>query len=346
MANPSIRQIAANANVSVSTVSLILSGRADEMRISKETQKKVLEEAQKLHYQPNVYARRLRRKGIENERKVIAVFCPDFFGEEVMGRFIMAVNRCILEKNLHVEIVIKPFLYGNIASAEGAFESNLFNGIIIMGAAEADAEYVSRLQTRTPILYFNYADSAYSSVCLDEVKLGEMVSGLFASRGHQSIAILEPDAMYSRMAKKRIEYLRQQCEKRNLDVRIYLGNEKKEKAEAFFERVTGDMLGLESRPTGIFLMRSTRYWPFFMELSRRKIRVPEDIEVVGFSDFGYAKYLQPALTVIDFPVEQMVESALRMMLTQLQDGNLDRLAVWSTPQLIIRDTCGGPVSRK
>ena len=42
MTSPSIRQIAENVKVSASTVSLIMSGRADEMRISKETQKKVL----------------------------------------------------------------------------------------------------------------------------------------------------------------------------------------------------------------------------------------------------------------------------------------------------------------
>ena len=62
MTSPSIRQIAENVKVSASTVSLIMSGRADEMRISKETQKKVLDEARKLNYQPNVYARRLRSR--------------------------------------------------------------------------------------------------------------------------------------------------------------------------------------------------------------------------------------------------------------------------------------------
>lgn len=341
MANPSIRQIAENVNISVSTVSLILNGRADEMRISKETQKKVLEEAQKLHYQPNVYARRLRHKGIENERKVIAVLCPDFFGEEVMGRFILAVNRCVLEKNLLVEIVIKPYLYGNIASAEGAFANNLFNGIIIMGASEADAEYVSRLQTRTPILYFNYADSTYSSVCWDEAKLGEMVSELFRKRNHKSVAIVEPDAKYSKMTGRRIEYLRQQCEKKDLSVKVYLGNEKTEKTEDFFRRMVGDMKGRENRPTAIILMRSTRYWPLYTELSAQGFGVPEDVEVMGFTDFGYARYLRPALTVIDFPVEQMVESALQMIQSQMQSGNRDRLTVWSAPKLIVRETCGG-----
>ncbi len=364
MTSPSIRQIAENVKVSASTVSLIMSGRADEMRISKETQKKVLDEARKLNYQPNVYARRLRKKGIENERKVIAVFCPDFFGEEVMGRFILAVNRCILEKNLLVEIVIKPFLYGNIGSVEEAFQSNLFNGIIILGASEPDAEYVARLHVKTPIIYFNYADSSYSSVCLDEVKLAEITSELFASGGHRKIAILEPNNLYSKMTRKRIGYLQQYCADRGIEVITYIGNEKtggapqtaqqessadagregqdhkNETQSDFFQRVTEEMLNLENRPTGVFLMRSTRYWPFYLALQKYDIEVPKDMEVVGVTDFGYAKHLQPALTVIDLPVEQMVESALQMMLTQLQGGIFDRMVVWSTPRLIVRETCG------
>lgn len=364
MTSPSIRQIAENVKVSASTVSLIMSGRADEMRISKETQKKVLDEARKLNYQPNVYARRLRRKGIENERKVIAVFCPDFFGEEVMGRFILAVNRCILEKDLLVEIVIKPFLYGNIGSVEGAFQSNLFNGIIIMGASESDAEYVAKLRVKTPIIYFNYADTTYSSVCLDDVKLAEMTSELFASGGHRTIAILEPNNLYSKMTRKRIGYLQEYCADKGIEVLTYIGNEKAgegqetasggsaakqppdvadyqdETSNDFFQRVTEEMLKLESRPTGILLMRSTRYWPFYLALQKYNINVPKDMEVVGVTDFGYARYLQPALTVIDLPVEQMVESALQMMLSQLQGGVFDRMVVWSTPKLIVRETCG------
>ena len=278
-----------------------------------------------------------------------------------MGRFILAVNRCILEKDLLVEIVIKPFLYGNIGSVEGAFQSNLFNGIIIMGASESDAEYVAKLHVKTPIIYFNYADTTYSSVCLDDVKLAEMTAGLFASGGHRTIAILEPNNLYSKMTRKRIGYLQEYCADKGIEVLTYIGNEKAgdgqqtagpasaaqdETPSDFFQRVTEEMLHLEKRPTGIFLMRSTRYWPFYLALQKYNIHVPEDMEVVGVTDFGYARHLQPALTVIDLPVEQMVESALQMMLTQLQGGIFDRMVIWSTPRLIVRETCGKQEARR
>lgn len=56
-----IKDIADKLGLSVSTVSVVLNGRGDQVRISKETQKKVLNAAKEINYQPNIYARRLRQ---------------------------------------------------------------------------------------------------------------------------------------------------------------------------------------------------------------------------------------------------------------------------------------------
>ena len=51
-----IKQIAERLNISPSTVSVVLSGKGDEMRISKATQEIVQKMAQEMNYHPNVYA--------------------------------------------------------------------------------------------------------------------------------------------------------------------------------------------------------------------------------------------------------------------------------------------------
>ena len=58
-----IKQIAEQLGLSQSTVSIVLNGRGDKMRISKSTQERVLVAAKDMNYQPNIYARRLRRAG-------------------------------------------------------------------------------------------------------------------------------------------------------------------------------------------------------------------------------------------------------------------------------------------
>ena len=61
--NVKIKEIAEKLSLSVGTVSIVLNGRGDAMRISKETQERVRTVAQEMNYQPNIFARRLRNAG-------------------------------------------------------------------------------------------------------------------------------------------------------------------------------------------------------------------------------------------------------------------------------------------
>ena len=53
----SIKDVAAKAQVSISTVSIIINGKSKERKISKETQEKVLNAMKELNYQPNLSAK-------------------------------------------------------------------------------------------------------------------------------------------------------------------------------------------------------------------------------------------------------------------------------------------------
>lgn len=72
--NKQITEIANQLGLSPGTVSVVLNGRGDKVRISKATQKRVKDAAREMGYQPNIYARRLRNSGIEETSQVIAVF--------------------------------------------------------------------------------------------------------------------------------------------------------------------------------------------------------------------------------------------------------------------------------
>lgn len=72
-AGAQIKEIAERLGVSQSTVSVVLGGRGDSVRISKETQKRVQDMAREMNYRPNIYARRLRHAE-EEVPYVIAVF--------------------------------------------------------------------------------------------------------------------------------------------------------------------------------------------------------------------------------------------------------------------------------
>lgn len=79
----------------------------------------------------------------------------------------------------------------------------------------------------------------------------------------------------------------------------------------------------------------------FAALRAAKRRIPEDIAVVGFDDQGLAQVLQPALTTVHAPIEQVGMEAARQMIELIHNGHAEPLTLLPTT-LVIRASCGCP----
>ncbi|MDA3815814.1 MAG: LacI family DNA-binding transcriptional regulator [Prolixibacteraceae bacterium] len=80
-----IKELASKLNISITTVSRVLNGKARQYRISTKTEKKVRDAAKAFHYSPNQFARGLKL----DKSETIGVIVPDisnpFFSEIVMS---------------------------------------------------------------------------------------------------------------------------------------------------------------------------------------------------------------------------------------------------------------------
>jgi LacI family transcriptional regulator len=68
-------------------------------------------------------------------------------------------------------------------------------------------------------------------------------------------------------------------------------------------------------------------------------RVPEDVALVGFDDIDLARYLNPPLTTVRAPVEQVGYEAVRQLVQLIRTGEAEPLILLPT-QLVIRQSCG------
>jgi len=66
---------------------------------------------------------------------------------------------------------------------------------------------------------------------------------------------------------------------------------------------------------------------------------PDDIRVVGFDDIEAARYVNPSLTTIRQPMDQIGQTALRMLLAQIHGQELEDQLVLLPGQLIRRESC-------
>ncbi len=75
-------------------------------------------------------------------------------------------------------------------------------------------------------------------------------------------------------------------------------------------------------------------------LAKAKIRVPDDIRLIGFDNLKYAELFGVPLTTVSQPLRDMAANAMRAMLNRLADPTLPATALLSNPRLVVRASCG------
>lgn len=82
---------------------------------------------------------------------------------------------------------------------------------------------------------------------------------------------------------------------------------------------TDKILALDPLPDGVFCANDYTAASAVQVLNKRKIKIPEEIAVVGFNDYPIAQIIVPSLTTINDRAVQMGEAAAKMLIQHIQD---------------------------
>ncbi len=339
MAKTSIRVIAENLSLSPGTVSIVLNGRGDEMRIAQKTQERIWEEAKKLGYQPNIHARRLRQKATGNDTAIIGVLWPSRYSSDMLVRFFEGIQEAILEDSADVEVVYRPYHYGEVDTIGEVFRNNLFNGVIVVGASDSDVEFIRSQSCNMPIVFFNRQNDRHSSVCTDDYGAGVKVAELFHARGHRNVCFVETDLAMRHLSVRKLGFM-DACQRLGLHVvpetPIRVGSSEEGGCEAAHR-----MLAIPERPTAVFFVHGVMAAGALSVFAGQGVRVPEDIEVLGYGDTMLNRMLRPGLSVLDLPVERIVKKCIELILEMINGHILQPVTVYEDTGLVVRGSCGG-----
>lgn len=98
-------------------------------------------------------------------------------------------------------------------------------------------------------------------------------------------------------------------------------------------------------PTAIFGADYEMTLSVFKALKELKVKVPEQVSLVGFDDPPMAIFLEPPLTAIRQPVEEIGRRAVKKLYESLQKGVMPEGTEILEPELIVRASTASPVSR-
>ena len=338
----SIKEIAERTKLSVGTVSIVLNGRGDEMRISKKTQQRVLEAAQGLGYLPNISARRLRQSGARN-LPAIATFWPSDLAPELLGRFFAGAQSPILEQEHAFEMTIQPYKRGNVDKIKEMCDRGIYHGAIITGVSAEEQRWLESNRWGVPAVLFNRESSVCSCVYVDSYEIGRKVAELFANRGHRKVGVIAPEHLVHAKNNQRFKGFVESCARYGLELEdrhIQVAPMSMEGGNSAARRIVE---GGGRMPTAIFFPIGIMAVAALPVFHRAGIRIPDDLEIVTYGDHEAEKYSVPSLTTVKLPVEEMASACVRLVMGLIQDpGSKPKSVVFETP-FIFRESCGGDV---
>ena len=316
-----LSDVARLAGVSGTTVSYILNGRADEMRISSQTQQRVREAVDELGYRPNRSARSLRTR----TTKTIGVI-TDFVASGMFASRMLSGANAAARSLDHVLV---------IGETEG---DPSVEGLLIDEMIERQVDgllYVTRTTVRQSappgvpegslvMLNCMDPDRDVTAVLPDEGIGGRTAAkAILASGVDREVYVAGEDPTPHAMAGPlRLTGIVERLAEQRVELSGVVACEWS--VEAAYEALH-EWLGAGHRPKALVCLNDRIAMGVYQALAEHQLKVPGDVSVVSFDGSELASWLRPRVTSVALPFEEMGALAVRVLLGAQSPGSSPRL---------------------
>jgi len=328
-----IKEIAKISGFSPSTVSIVLSGKSDERRISEKTKLKILEAARQLDYRVNVSARRLRAN--QGSKMMVSVFMTMDQRVYMMTRLLISLQKAAAELNHSFEIVVHYYNSGFLHSFAESIE--LTNCAIICNASEEDQQFLEETQFSVPIVLYNRTSQKYCAVTTNFPHIGEMAADIFARRGHKHAVLINTITYFRGLGQCTAQFT-ETAKKHGMSV-THIHKDHNMAGGYQGGIAIGEM---DPLPDCVFSMADTMSVGVLRAFSEQDIKIPEQIELISFGNDNpeLDEYASVSLSAIQIPVEAMAKECIRLLFLQL-DGSIGKPYTSEVPVVYKpRESCG------
>lgn len=304
--NTTIYDVAREAGVSMATVSRVVNGNPN---VKPTTRKKVLEAIERLGYRPNAVARGLASKRTTTVGVIIPDISSIFFAELARGIEDIAtmykynIILCNSDQNKEKEIhLINTLLEKQV------------DGIVFMGGQITEDHVEQFKRSPVPIVLSATIDpkKEFPSVNINYEEAAYDAVKFLIENGHKKIGMLtgsleDPVNGYQKYSgfRKALEDSGITFNEDYVVVGDYTYDSGIEAMETF--------LNIKERPTAIFAGTDEMALGIIHGAQDRGLRVPEDIEVIGFDNTRLAAMVRPTLTTVVQPMYDIGAVSMRLL---------------------------------
>lgn len=312
MKDITLKEIAAKLGVSITTVSKALKNYPD---VSEKTKKAVIELAQKLHYTPNSFAVNLRTK----ESKTIGLIIP-----EVMHHFFSNIINAIIdeaEKNGYLVIILQSNESLELEKKQAELLINKrVDGILMSLSNDTNYdEHIKEIIDRNiPFVMFDKISKLCkcSKVIIDDQKAAFNAVQHLIDNNCKKIAHIRGPLNPQNSIDRFIGYKRA-LEKNNIpfDPKLVYTCENVTFQEGidFAKQILDEHKDVD----GIFAITDLVAVGVLSYFNDNDIKIPEQVAVIGFSNWFMSQVLTPKLSTVDQPSHSMGIEAFNLLLEEM-----------------------------
>ena len=327
----SLKDLAHELGVSIATVSRALRSSPE---IGYEMQQRVKELAKKMNYRPNPFAQSLRREA----PKIIGVVVPNLvthYYAAVLDGIEDEASKAgysIISANSHEDFETEARVVDNFISMH-------VEGIVAcLAQSTTDYSHYKEISDMgIPLVFFGRTclPELFSSVKANGDEAAQEATQHLIETGSRRIAFIGGPNHLDMVRRRKHGYLEALRDNRLPIDREMVVCDKIDYQVAL--EATKRLLEREDRPDAILAFNDIITFAAFTAIKEMKMRIPEDVALIGFTDDLHTAYVTPRMSVIEDQSFLMGQTACQLLLKNIADDRSIYHKI--VPQkVVIRDT--------
>jgi len=337
----SITDVAKKANVSISTVSRVLSGSSHP--VSAKTRARVLEAAETLNYSPSALAKAMVTRATHIVGVIIGDATDPYFAAIVRG------IEDVAREQGYLVIVCNS---DRIPAIEIQYLNTLrryrIDGIIFAGGGLTDDEYLNNINQamenfqRRGAVCVSLAKHLFPSfaVLFDNKQMVKDAFDYLIGLGHRSIAYISGPELLT-TTRLRLNGYQLALKDHGLDLiseLIFKGDYNYESGL----RVAESLDALPEKPTAVLASNDMMGIGCLVRLKELGYRIPQEISVMGIDDIITTQFVDPPLTTISLPLYDLGATGMESLI-KLRNGEITNSDAITLPHhLVVRKSTAPP----
>jgi LacI family transcriptional regulator len=332
-----IRQIARELGVSTSTVSTVINNSGYVSASLRARIEKALREAD---YHPDHIARSLRLR----ESRTIGLLVPDL-GNTFYAQLMRGAEDYLASAGYRLIVADTRDAWQRQRDYLLELSGKTTDGIILVPSMATTDEIASipQLLRSTPLVYVDRSplDAQVDSVLVDNVGAAFEATEHLLKLGHRRIAIITEPLNLLNAADRLLGYKRAlRAHRIPVDRKLIRPGDNTQDSSYWHAL---EMFKRTPAPTAVLACNNRMVLGMLMAFRELGLACPKAVSLIGFDDFDWSVYIEPPLTIVRQPADQLGAAAAKTLLRRIRYPDLNHYERVILPaELVVRGSTSPP----